>query len=82
VADNQGRGALKSLVHNHRDEYLGLSRDDQDNILAEYAEWKKMKVTGLCVLMKSKINDITQTLKAVENEVRLLFILTYNAADA
>ncbi|KAG1726760.1 hypothetical protein EDB19DRAFT_1914495 [Suillus lakei] len=69
---NQGRGALKSLVHNHRDEYLGLSRDDQDNILAEYAEWKKTKVTGLCVLMKSKINDITQTLKAVENELNSL----------
>jgi hypothetical protein len=82
VADNQGREALKSLVHNHRDKYLGLLRDDQDNILAEYAEWKKTKVTGLHVSTKSKINNITQTLKAVENEVRLPFILTYNAADA
>ncbi|KAG1799830.1 uncharacterized protein HD556DRAFT_1230959 [Suillus plorans] len=69
---NQGRGALESLVHENRDEYLRLSKDEQDNILAEYADWKTTKVTGLRVSTKSKINDITQTLKAVENELNSL----------
>ncbi|KAG0703471.1 hypothetical protein DFH29DRAFT_874450 [Suillus ampliporus] len=68
---NQGQGALKLLIHENRDEYLQLSKDEKDNILAEYANWKKTKVTGLYISMKSKINDITQTLKAVENEISL-----------
>ncbi|KAG1781334.1 hypothetical protein EV702DRAFT_1193517 [Suillus placidus] len=69
---NQGRGTLKSLVHEHRDEYLRLSKDEQDDILAEYADWKKTKATGLRVSTKSKVNDITQTLKAVENKLNSL----------
>ncbi|KAG1867720.1 hypothetical protein F4604DRAFT_1584954 [Suillus subluteus] len=69
---NQGRGALKSLVQEHQDEYLRLSIDEQDNILAEYADWKKTKVTGLRVSMKSKVNNISQTLKAVQNELHSL----------
>ncbi|KAG1770558.1 hypothetical protein EV702DRAFT_977990, partial [Suillus placidus] len=69
---NQGRGTLKSLIHEHRDEYLRLSKDEQDDILAEYADWKKTKATGLRVSTKSKVNDITQTLKAVENELNSL----------
>ncbi|KAG1782890.1 hypothetical protein EV702DRAFT_932728, partial [Suillus placidus] len=81
AAGNQGRGTLKSLVHEHRDEYLRLSKDKQDDILAEYADWKKTKATGLHVSTKSKVNDITQTLKAVENEVRPPFILTYKLTD-
>ncbi|KAG1881213.1 hypothetical protein F4604DRAFT_1922222 [Suillus subluteus] len=68
---NQGRGALKSLIQEHRDEYLRLSMDEQDNILAEYADWKKTKVTGLRVSTKSKVNDISQTLKAVQNKEQL-----------
>ncbi|KAG1894163.1 uncharacterized protein F5891DRAFT_961964 [Suillus fuscotomentosus] len=69
---NQGQGALELLVHEHRDEYLRLSKDEQDNILAEYADWKMTKVTGLRVSEKFKINDITQTLKAVKNELNSL----------
>ncbi|KAG2108476.1 uncharacterized protein F5147DRAFT_773676 [Suillus discolor] len=69
---NQGQGALESLIHKHWNEYLRPLKDEQDNILAEYADWKTTKVTGLCVSTKSKINDITQTLKAVKNELNSL----------
>ncbi|KAG2143101.1 hypothetical protein DEU56DRAFT_870617 [Suillus clintonianus] len=64
-----GKAALQSLVHDHKAEYLALSREEQDELLAEFTEWKDTKTTGIRTSTKSKINDITQTLKAVENEL-------------
>ncbi|KAG2037293.1 hypothetical protein BDR03DRAFT_864280, partial [Suillus americanus] len=45
-------------------------------LLTEFTAWKEMKKTGFCITTKSKINDITQTLKAVENKVCSLFSLS------
>ncbi|KAG2097776.1 uncharacterized protein F5147DRAFT_777939 [Suillus discolor] len=41
-------------------------------LLKEYADKKQKKATGTCISTKSKVNDITQTLKAIENELNSL----------
>ncbi|KAG1733155.1 hypothetical protein EDB19DRAFT_1831088 [Suillus lakei] len=67
-----GKAALQSLVHNHKDEYHVLSKEEQDELLREFAESKETKTTGLRISVKSKVNDITSTLQAVENELNSL----------
>ncbi|KAG1899707.1 uncharacterized protein F5891DRAFT_927347, partial [Suillus fuscotomentosus] len=64
--------ALQSLVRDHKDEYHALTQEEQQELLQEFADQKETKVSGLRVSTKSKINDITQTLKAVENELNSL----------
>ncbi|KAG1899506.1 uncharacterized protein F5891DRAFT_1189642 [Suillus fuscotomentosus] len=60
-------------VCEHKSEYLTLSKEQQDDLLTEFTAWKEMKKTGVrTTAAKSKINDITQTLKAVENELKSL----------
>ncbi|KAG1842845.1 hypothetical protein F4604DRAFT_1689765 [Suillus subluteus] len=49
-----------------------LSKDEWADLLKEYADWSLTKVTGVCTSTKSKVNDITQTLKAVEIELKSL----------
>ncbi|KAG1769948.1 hypothetical protein EV702DRAFT_1202611 [Suillus placidus] len=51
---------------------LALSKEEQDELLAEFTAWKETKKTSVRTMAKSKINDITQTLKAVENELKSL----------
>ncbi|KAG1813560.1 uncharacterized protein BJ212DRAFT_1300956 [Suillus subaureus] len=70
--DGHGKAVLQSLVHEHKSEYLALSKEEQDELLTEFTAWKEMKKTGFCTTTKSKINNITQTLKAVENELKSL----------
>ncbi|KAG1843380.1 hypothetical protein DFJ58DRAFT_731671 [Suillus subalutaceus] len=69
---NQGKGALQQLVHEHKDEYHNLSKDERADLLKEYADWSLTKATGVRTSTKSKVNDITQTLKAVEIELKSL----------
>jgi hypothetical protein len=68
---DQGRRALEQLVREHKAEYYTLSKEEQQDLVKEYAEQKLTKMTGFRTSTKSKINDITQTLKAVENEVHV-----------
>jgi len=74
--DSHSKVVLQTLVREHKSEYLTLSNEEQVELLAEFTEWKEMKKTGVRVTAKSKINDIMQTLKAVENEVYSLLNLS------
>ncbi|KAG2357319.1 hypothetical protein BDR07DRAFT_1380230 [Suillus spraguei] len=67
-----GKAALQLLVHNHKDEYHALSKDKQDELLKEFVNLRETKTTGLCISAKSKVNDITQTLKVIENKLNSL----------
>ncbi|KAG1845222.1 hypothetical protein C8R48DRAFT_554198, partial [Suillus tomentosus] len=71
-----GKAALQSLVRDNKDEYFALSKEEQDKLLTEFVEFKETKTTGIRTSMKSKINDVTHTLKAVENELNSLHCRT------
>lgn len=73
-----GKALLPGLINKHRDEYHGLSDDAKDSLLKEYDKHKTTKTTGIRISTKSKINDVTQTLRVIENEgcFYLLFCLT------
>ncbi|KAG1727458.1 uncharacterized protein EDB91DRAFT_1061098 [Suillus paluster] len=52
-----------------KDEYNSLTEEEKANLVEEYKEYKATKTTGQHISTKSKINDVTNTLKIVENEV-------------
>jgi hypothetical protein len=64
-----GKDVLQELVKDHRAEYQDLTLDEKAELLLEYGEHKETQATGIRISTKSKVNDVTQTLKAVENEV-------------
>ncbi|KAG2140766.1 hypothetical protein BD769DRAFT_1336179, partial [Suillus cothurnatus] len=66
------KDALQRLVREHKEEYYTLSKDKRADLLKEYAEWSSTKATGVRTSTKLKVNDITQTLKAVEIELKSL----------
>ncbi|KIK25124.1 hypothetical protein PISMIDRAFT_97175 [Pisolithus microcarpus 441] len=69
-----GRSALSALVRQASEEYRSLSMEDKAALIEEYMRHKEHKTFGLRATAKSKVNDITGTLKAVENEVYFVFL--------
>ncbi|KAG1737237.1 hypothetical protein EDB19DRAFT_1829663 [Suillus lakei] len=63
---------LQDLLHNYSDEYRKLSQDEKDRLVKEYEENKLHKSKGIRVSVKSKINDVTQTLKTIKNKLNSL----------
>ncbi|KAG1884169.1 hypothetical protein F4604DRAFT_1575016 [Suillus subluteus] len=65
-----GKAVLQELVKDkdNRTKYHQLTEDEKVSILAEYAEHKETKTSGVRILAKAKVNDVPHTLKAVENE--------------
>ncbi|KAG2745948.1 hypothetical protein P692DRAFT_20849639 [Suillus brevipes Sb2] len=59
----EGRAALQSLVHDYKEAYHALSKEEQEDLLKEFLSRLRLLVSML------KVNDITQTLNTVENEV-------------
>ncbi|KAI6036211.1 hypothetical protein BKA83DRAFT_4042354 [Pisolithus microcarpus] len=66
------KGTLLDLVRESRMEYHELSAEDKNRLIEEFSEFREAKAIGVRVTTKSKINDITHTLKAVENELHNL----------
>jgi hypothetical protein len=73
AAGSSGKAILWDLVQDNHAEYHELSDNAKASLLKEYEEHKAMKTTGTHISTKLKVNDITQTLKAIENEVCDLF---------
>lgn len=57
-----------------KDEYNSLTEEEKANLIEEYTEFKTTKTTGQCISTKSKINDVTYTLKVIESEVHLYYL--------
>ncbi|KAG2062927.1 hypothetical protein BDR04DRAFT_1164452 [Suillus decipiens] len=68
-----GKAVLQDLIgdKNHA-EYCSLTNDKKAQLLQEYCKHKKTKTTGICISTKSKVNNVTWMLKAVENELKNL----------
>ncbi|KAG1871317.1 hypothetical protein DFJ58DRAFT_644462, partial [Suillus subalutaceus] len=64
-----GKAVLQDLLHNYADEYHELSQEDKDQLIKEYDENREHKTKGKRISLRSKINDIMQTLRAVETEL-------------
>ncbi|KAI6113578.1 hypothetical protein EDD16DRAFT_1521187 [Pisolithus croceorrhizus] len=59
---------LLDLVQQNCLEYHELSAEDKDHLVEEFSQFKESKAVGIRATTKSKINDITHMLKAIENE--------------
>ncbi|EGO01357.1 hypothetical protein SERLA73DRAFT_72302 [Serpula lacrymans var. lacrymans S7.3] len=72
--ENKGVGpkALQNILHAHTAEYHSLSDDEKKQLLVEYSAHLETKKTGFCMTTKSRINDVTETLKIIENELESL----------
>ncbi|KAG1778325.1 hypothetical protein EV702DRAFT_1196329 [Suillus placidus] len=74
--ESSGKAVLQDLLHNYGDEYHELSQDEKDRLVQEYDENREHKTKGVRTSSKLKINDVTQTLKAIENELTKLWCRT------
>lgn len=66
----QGKEVLQQLVRSYRLEYDELTLEQKKQLIREFDEHKASKISGRRVSTKSRVNDVTHTLKAIENEVR------------
>jgi len=70
-----GKAVLPILVQNLREEYSVLTAEEKAVLIDEFTQHREAKTSGICVSTRSKINDITQTLNKVQNEVCLYFTM-------
>ncbi|KIK14434.1 hypothetical protein PISMIDRAFT_117048 [Pisolithus microcarpus 441] len=54
-------------------EYKSLSTEEKKTLLDKYTSYRESKVLSLHATDKSKVNDITETLKAIKDEVHFFF---------
>ena len=81
TSTTHGKDVLQDLVHNHHDEYKLLTTQEQKVLIQEFEEFKATKAKGFRVSTKARVNDVTHTLGAVENEVAFLFPLQQSKVD-
>ncbi|KAG6372114.1 hypothetical protein JVT61DRAFT_8828 [Boletus reticuloceps] len=63
------RNVLPDLVTNHKLEYSKLSADEKQRLVEEFSDFRLNKTTGTRVTMRSKVNDVTHTIKSIELEL-------------
>ena len=74
IAVASGRNVLPELVQENRANYHGLSAEEKECLVEEFSQIRELKAVGIRLTSKSKINDVTHTLNAVENEVGSCFL--------
>lgn len=62
---------LANFVNSNLPEYQSLLSTDKEHLVQEFNEHQVDKVVGVRMMMKGKVGDVTQTLKAIEEEVAL-----------
>jgi len=72
-----GRNVLPELVQENRANYRGLSAEEREHLVKEFGQFRESKAVGVRVTARSKINDVTHTLSAIENEVGFVLSLRY-----
>ena len=76
-----GRDVLHSMSNNFRAEYHALPAEQKAQLISELDEHKAGQKRGLRVSTRARINDVTHTLMAVENEVRTYLYTTPTLTD-
>ncbi|KAG1832776.1 hypothetical protein EV424DRAFT_1533462 [Suillus variegatus] len=71
-SSGHGKDTLQLLVHDNKAKYHTLLEQEQEALLKEYVDERQTRATGTRISTRSKVNDITQTLKAIENELNSL----------
>jgi hypothetical protein len=64
-----GKAVLPSMVNGYRAEYYAMPAEQKAKLISELDEHKASQKRGLRVSTRARVNDVTHTLKVVENEV-------------
>ncbi|KAF9234799.1 hypothetical protein BU15DRAFT_65425 [Melanogaster broomeanus] len=75
-SESTGRARLPCLIQDFGAEYDNLDDDDKATLLKEFEAFRELKSSGFCISARSKINDVTHTLKMVENKLTSLHVRT------
>ena len=70
-----GKAVLPVLVQKLREEYSVLTAEEKAVLVDKFTQHREAKTSGIHVSTCSKINDITQMLNKVQNEVCLYFTM-------
>lgn len=65
----QGRDRLQELAKCYKAEYEKLTLEEKDQLVAEMEKVKTTKAKGYRISARAKVNDVTQSVAAIENEV-------------
>ncbi|KAH7904733.1 hypothetical protein BJ138DRAFT_979063, partial [Hygrophoropsis aurantiaca] len=67
-----GPGVLPALVQDLRVGYATLTPEEKNTIVEEYKQQKDLKTYGHRISTKSRVNDVTLTVKSVESQLNSL----------
>lgn len=65
----EGREVLPALIAEHKEEYEKLTPSELKEIVSLHEEHKATMATARRVNLRSRVNDVTQTLMSMETEV-------------
>ena len=65
----KGKDVLQDLVQNNKAEYAALKMEEKDKLVSELAKVKATRAKGFHTSARSRVNDVTSTVKVLENEV-------------
>jgi len=69
-SDNvRGKDRLQKRAKLWRIEYKKLTEEEKERLVAEMEQAKTTKAKGRRISARSKVNDVTQTIAVIENEV-------------
>lgn len=66
-----GKDVLLDLVQNTKEEYNTLTLAEKEELILEFEKVKATKAKGFRTSARSRVNDVTQTMSVLENEVSL-----------
>jgi hypothetical protein len=67
----KGKDILPDLVQNTKQEYNELMPEEKEELIVEFGKVKVMKAKGFRSSVRSHINNVTQMMVVLENEVSL-----------
>ena len=69
VSSLAGKEILPAITRSNLDEYNMLTEEMKASLLTKFEEYKATKSSSYRISARSQVNDITYTLRAIENEV-------------
>ena len=64
-----GKDVLPDLIKHKKEQYAGLTKEEKEKLIEELEMAKPMQVKGFHPSARSHVNDVTKTLRVLENKV-------------
>jgi hypothetical protein len=69
ATNTTGRATLQALVQNNMKEYQALTEEEKAGIIEEFTQNRLEEAKGIRKTARSRVDDVTYTVSAIENEL-------------